>query len=84
MELLRKYSTHLLERASTVLDHADCMSYSMPTFLIFQNGRVSSSIRGANAVALSAAVLKIAADLPKEWGICDVIWHQLADGPMNV
>ena len=34
----------------------------MPTFLVFKNGSVSETIRGANPAALRAAVTKAAAD----------------------
>lgn len=37
----------------------------MPTFLVFKNGSVAETIRGANPAALRAAVTKAAADAAK-------------------
>lgn len=37
----------------------------MPTFLVFKNGSVTETIRGANPAALRAAVTKAAADAAK-------------------
>lgn len=38
----------------------------MPTFIIFKNGQVLESIRGANPQALRAAVQKIVGDIAQE------------------
>ena len=38
----------------------------MPTFIIFKNGNVVESIRGANPPALNAAVQKIVGELAQE------------------
>jgi thioredoxin 1 len=38
----------------------------MPTFVIFKNGKVFETIRGANPPALTAAVQKIVGELAKE------------------
>ena len=56
----RKY--HAVSQAQTSFLNADGSLYSMPTFMIFKNAQIVSTIRGADPRKLSEAVQKLAAE----------------------
>ncbi|KAK7725709.1 hypothetical protein SLS57_003775 [Botryosphaeria dothidea] len=60
---------------------------AMPTFLVFKNGSVTETIRGANPAALRTAVTKAAADAAKDPGRSSAAFqskgHVLGSGPVS-